>query len=222
MKVEFDLMSNAIDSIERAMELVAWGDEQGDARRLKQAVQAVAHGIELLLKERLRRIHPVLLWENVDKYPSLTSRTVTSEGAMSRLINIGGLTFSKEDIEIVRSLRATRNAIEHYAWTTTKPEAEHIVGVALAFAIDFSEKQLRHGFFGYHTRKDDTLPCLLQSNSAFAKALANRKKPVVPAALESAKECAFCRAVAFDPETGACRICGHWGSTDQEDDEIPF
>ena len=82
MKIEFDLLSNAEDSIQQAIELVAWGNDQPEPRRLKQAVQSIAHGAELLLKERLKRVHPCLIWENVDKYPSLNARTVTAETAM--------------------------------------------------------------------------------------------------------------------------------------------
>ena len=87
MKIKFNLLGNAIDSIERGIELIAWKAEsgdarRGDARRLKQAVLSVAHGVELLLKERLRRVHPVLIWENVDKFPSLSARTVTVDIAI--------------------------------------------------------------------------------------------------------------------------------------------
>lgn len=171
MKVEFDLIGNAVDSIERAIDLIAWGDDQGDARRLKQCVQAIAHGIELLLKERVRRIHPALLWENVDKYPSLSARTVTVESAMGRLTNIGNVTFAKEDIELIRSLRATRNAVEHYAWSTTKQEADQILARALAFTLDFSSQHLGYPFFGYHTRKDDTFQSPLKASPQFAAAI---------------------------------------------------
>lgn len=223
MKVEFNLMSNAIDSVERAVELITWGDEQGEARRLKQAAQSITHGIELLLKERLRRIHPALLWEDVDKYPKLNARTVTSDGAMNRLMNIGAITFSKDDIEFIRSLRAMRNAIEHYSWTTTKNEVEHILGMALAFALDFSEKNIGYTFFGYHTRKDDTLPSLIQANPSFAKAFADRKNSAAASEPEDIKECMACRAIAFDPATGSCRICGHRDRSGLNiDDLIPF
>ena len=91
-----------------------WDDETNDARRLKQAILGVSHGVELLLKERLRRVHPALVWENVDKYPNLSARTVGVGGALSRLANIGGVTFSTSDVALIRSLRDTRNAVEHY------------------------------------------------------------------------------------------------------------
>jgi hypothetical protein len=223
VKIEFDLLSNAIDSIQRAIELVAWRDEQGEARRLKQAVQAVAHGVELILKERLKRVHPSLIWENVDKYPSLSARTVTAEGAMGRLISIGGLTFSKSDIDLIRALRATRNAIEHFAWSTTKQEVDHIVGSALAFTVHFTKTHLDYEFFGYRSKDDDSLESLLQANPAFAAAFSARD-------LESASNgsvieapCAFCRAISVNPNTRACRLCGHWAESYSDlEDDIPF
>ena len=122
-KIRLNLAQNAIDSINRAIELIAWQEEPDEAKRLKQAVLSVAHGVELLLKERLRLVHPSLIWENVDKYPSTSARTVGVEIAVTRLKNIGGLTFSDADILLIRSLRDTRNAIEHYSWSTTSKEA---------------------------------------------------------------------------------------------------
>jgi hypothetical protein len=214
--IEFDLLGNATDSIERAIDLVAWAGEQDDARRLKQAVQTIAHGVELLLKERLRRVHPALIWEVVDKYPSLSARTVTSDGALSRLISIGGLTFSQKDMDLVRSLRSTRNAIEHYAWTTTKQEAERIVGRALAFALHFAEAELGYEFFGYHTRKDDTFSSLLKANTVFAKEMASRNEQGSSTDGLEEQLCPFCRAVAMNANTGACRLCGHWSYQSKE------
>jgi hypothetical protein len=220
MRVEFDLFGNALDSIETAIELVAWGDDQPQARRLKQAIQAVAHGVELLLKERLRRVHPSLTWENVDKYPNLNARTVGAEQALARLTGIGGLQFTQGEVEVVRSLRATRNAIEHYSWTTTQKEAEAIVGQALDFAFHFCKTELGHDFLGYASRKDDTIGALLAANPVLADALARRV--FAPRSVDEIQplQCLVCRAIAVDPTTKACRLCGHWNS--ELDDDIPF
>ena len=232
VKIDFDLLGNASDSIERAIELIAWGDQQHEARRLKQAVQAVTHGIELLLKERLKRIHPALIWENVDKYPSLSARTVTSEGAVVRLRNIGNVEFLDRDTELLRSLRVTRNAIEHYVWATTKIEADAIVGRALEFAFHFARVELNHEYMTYGEIKDGTYDSLLGSNSHFADAVANRSKLVKPADEHEPLVCTFCRAKAVDPLTFGCRMCGHWEvakrsvdkrySFDDLDDDVPF
>lgn len=222
MKIEFDLLANAIDSIDHAIELVAWRDGRSESRQLKQAILAIAHGAELVLKERLRRIHPSLLWEVVDKYPSLNARTVTAEGAMVRLANIGGINFEREDVELIRSLRATRNAIEHHAWTTTKEEADAIVGRALEFTLRFSKAELEYDFFGYRVRKDDVLHALLGSNEALASAMAKRLLVEVGNSNPSIDVCGHCRARAVDPVTRACRLCGHWDIELGFDDDIPF
>ncbi|MBK8761242.1 MAG: hypothetical protein IPM03_12585 [Sulfuritalea sp.] len=220
MKIEFDLLANATDSITQAIELLAWKEEPNEARRLKQAVRAVAHGIELLLKERLRRVHPVLIWENVDKFPSLSARTVTVDVALNRLSRIGGLQFHQDDSALVTSLRDTRNAIEHYAWTTTKAEADRIVGQALGFALHFARDELSYDFFGYGSHRDDTFEVLLESNPHFAEAFRGRYERAANAKGEVNYLCDYCHALAVNPTTGACRLCGHWNSDTEND--IPF
>ncbi|MBI5462946.1 MAG: hypothetical protein HY941_12245 [Gammaproteobacteria bacterium] len=221
MKIEFDLLSNAIDSIQQAIDLLAWRDEPGDARRLKQAVLAIAHGVELLLKERIRQVHPVLVWENVDKFPSLSARTVTVDTTLSRLEKIGGLRINEADCEMIRSLRDTRNAIEHYSWSTTKAEAEQIVGKSLGFALHFAKDQLSYDFFGYHTRKDDTFHVLLGGNSKFTEAFRERYEQRVGMEGRFKRMCNFCHALAVNPSTGACELCGHWNDFEGADD-APF
>ncbi len=222
MKIEFNLLSNARDSLERAFELVAWGDQQQESRRLKQAVQSIAHAIELLLKERLRGVHPCLLWEQVDRYPNLNARTVGAELAADRLQNIGGLKFQAADLALLRSLRATRNAIEHYAWTTTKPEADAIVGRALEFAFHFAKTELSEDYLDYSAHKDGSYGALVASNPEFQRATeARRSRQEVPA--ESiALTCTFCRAWSVDPDTRTCRLCGHREAQEEFDDDIPF
>lgn len=220
LKIEFDLLANAADSISQAIELLAWQDESNDARRLKQAVMAVAHGVELLLKERLREVHPVLIWENVDKFPSLSARTVTVDVVLSRLCKIGGLVFLENDVDLIKSLRDTRNAIEHYAWSTTKKEADRIVGQALGFALHFAKDELGYDFFGYDTRKDDTFDLLLESNPEFAKSFRERYENRAKAAGESNFLCDCCHALAVNPSMGACKLCGHWN--DVADCDLPF
>lgn len=220
MKIEFELLGNADDSLRRALELIAWGDEQHEARRLKQAVQSVAHAIELLLKERLRRLHPSLIWENVDKYPSLNARTVSTDLAVIRLGAIGGVSFAACDVELLRSLRATRNAIEHFEWVTTKPEADAIVGRALEFAFHFARTELSIEYLDYVAYKDGTYHELLSANPEFGRAVERRKKSAEISTQINGDLCPFCRAKAVDATTKACRICGHWEPDRRESEDI--
>jgi len=112
--IEFNLVSNAQDSIIRAVGLLAWKEIANDGSRMKQAIMSIAHGVELLMKERLRRAEPALVWEDIDKYPKLDARTVTVEKAIHRLRHICGVNITDEDDRLLKSLRNTRNAIEHF------------------------------------------------------------------------------------------------------------
>jgi len=116
-QIHYELLANAQDSIEQAVELLAWGDETNnfgtEHSRLKRAIMFSNHSIELLLKEKLRRVHPAFVWESVEKYPSLDAKSVTVDVAIARLKSICDVTFSTSDERNLRSLRLTRNAIEH-------------------------------------------------------------------------------------------------------------
>ncbi len=223
--IEFTLLQNALDSISQAVELLAWKDIANDDSRLKQAILLTAQACELLLKERLRRVHPSLIWEDVDKYPRLDARTVGVERAVSRLKQIGGIVFDADDLKIVTSLRNTRNAIEHFAWKTTREEANAIVGNALSFAIDFAEKQLDTNI-AYKFRSDDTWNHLLEQHADFARNHGWRTASGMKAVGKLVQECSFCNGMTQDLSTGACSLCGHWErlstADDGASDEVTF
>lgn len=166
--IEFDLLTNAKDSIRQAVELLAFKDIGSDHARLKHAIAASAHCIELLLKERLRRINAAFVWENVDKYPSLEARTVTVDTAISRLKSIGNVILSPNDERSLRSLRNTRNAIEHYEWRVSEKEAKVIVGNALSFAFAFAQDELAVDLASAF-KNDDTWKMLLEELYDFAR-----------------------------------------------------
>lgn len=219
-EIEFTLIQNAIDSIERAVDLLAWKEVSNDSSRLKQAILLTAHATELLLKERLRRIHPSLVWEDVDKYPRLDARTVSVEKAIGRLKAIGGITLKDSDAVIVKSLRNTRNAIEHFHWQTTRAEANSIVGQGLSFAIQFASSELATDI-SFIFRGDDTWDQLLSEHTAFAHAHAKRIEQTMTSEGKHVQECSFCNAMTLDITTGSCSLCGHWGRFGKDDD-IPF
>lgn len=56
--IEFDLQNSAKDSLRQAVELIATREIRSGHARLKHAITAAAHCIELLLKERLRQLNP--------------------------------------------------------------------------------------------------------------------------------------------------------------------
>lgn len=217
-KISFDLIQNAIDSISRAIELMAWNEISDEGARLKQAILNIGHAVELLLKERLRQIHPALIWEDVDKYPNLDARTVGADKAIHRLRRIGAVPINDDDAELIKSLRNTRNAIEHFSWTTTRDEANAVVGKALSFAIEFAQTNLSVDI-AYKFKRDDTWQRLLSTNSEFAKAHIARYEAAL-VRLDHFVACDFCGALAVSPSGGSCSLCGHWNVV--IDESLPF
>jgi len=210
-KIQFNLIENARDSLRQAVEIIAWKDVGNDHARLKHAITNAAHCIELLLKERLRQINPAFAWENVDKYPSLEARTVTVDTAISRLRRIGGVIISDADEESLRSLRKTRNAIEHYEWQATEQEAKTIIVHALSFAFSFSSYELgidlSEGF-----KKDDTWKELIEELYHFSRAHGARIEARLIANGKYPTCCDSCGELTVPINGGSCELCGHWQS----------
>lgn len=176
---------------------------------MKHAISDAAHAIELLLKERLRLLNPAFVWENVDKYPSLEARTVTVETAMSRLKAIGGVAFSDRDEITLRSLRQTRNAIEHYEWHTTEREAKVIVGNALSFAFSFAAEHLGADL-SKDFKRDDTWRVLLDELDTFATAHGARIEAKLAQKGQVTLYCDICNQPTVPELGGSCELCGHW------------
>lgn len=212
--IAFELLENAVDSIARAIELMAWEDISDERSRLKQAILSVSHGVELLLKERLRRVHPALVWEDVDKYPRLDARTIGVDKAIHRLSSIGAVSLGDDDIQLVKSLRNTRNAIEHFSWQTTRQEASLIVGRALSFAVAFAGEHLSYDVT-YRFKRDDTWQQLIEKSSSFLTAHAARHER--RSAIDYRIPCNFCNAMTIGSCGGACPLCGHWNEAETDD-----
>ena len=209
--IQFDLLTNAIDSLQYAIELLAWKDVSNDQRRMKQSIMAIAHGVELLLKERLKRVQPALVWEDVDKYPNLDARTVGVDRALSRLCSIGGVEIRKEDSVLLKSLRRTRNAIEHFEWNTTIEEAKSVVGPALSFALDFAARELQRDL-AYEFRRDDTWNQLIFELTEFGAAHASRLTEHAGAQDADLICCEHCSHWSITDPDSSCLLCGHWNA----------
>jgi hypothetical protein len=213
--IEFDLLGNAKDSLRQAVELLALKEIGSDHARLKHAITCSAHCIELPLKERLRRINPAFVWENVDRYPSQEARTVTVDMAISRLKSIGSIPFGEEDERSLKSLRTTRNAIEHYEWRTSEKEAKVIIGNALSFAFSFGREQLGIDLSA-DFKRDDTWQMLLEEVYEFTRSHGRRLQEQLRARGDHPSCCDRCGELAVPVGGGSCELCGHWQSIDDD------
>jgi hypothetical protein len=214
-KIQFDLLTNARDSLRQSIQLIAWKDDfgpPGDAR-LKHAIINAAHSIELLLKERLRQVHPAFVWEKVDEYPKLDKRTVTVDTAISRLRTIAAVDISEDDERILKSLRVTRNAIEHYEWSTNEREAKIIIGNAISFALTFAAEHLGTNL-ERDFKRDDTWRALLLELYEFTRAHGKRIAARYEREGKYTIYCDQCEGDSAPSSGGSCELCGHWQKVD--------
>jgi hypothetical protein len=213
--IEFDLLNNARDSARQAVELLAFKDIGSDHARLKHAITAAAHCIELLLKERLRRIDPILIWEKVNESPSPKARTVNAAAAIRRHKDTGKVTLSPNDEKALQTLRETRNAIEHYEWAATEKDAKVIVGSALSFAFVFAKEELAIDLTSEY-RSDDTWNTLLNELHEFACLHGSQLEASMSRRGDHPQYCEECDEMTVPSRGGSCELCGHWQSIDDD------
>lgn len=102
------------------------------------AIANIAQGIELLLKERLRREHPILVFADVERN---RSNTVSFSQALMRLERCG-VTIPKEDLGRIQRARDVRNSLVHYVANVTEVQLRAAYVDFFEFAHSFHLEQL--------------------------------------------------------------------------------
>ena len=99
----------------------------------KFAILNICQAIELSLKERLRREHPALIWKDVDKQ----KLTVTVDLAITRLEELCGVSFSKEDKMVIKDAKDWRNQIIHHEFSIEIEKLKPAFSTLLSFLTNF-------------------------------------------------------------------------------------
>jgi hypothetical protein len=204
--LQFDLLNNARDSLTHAVHLLAW-DDRPPSNRYKQAILSVFHCAELLLKERLRRINPALMWENIDQYPSRSARTVGVDKAVTRLLAIGNVEIAAKDRETLVACRNLRNAIQHHEFEITEKEAKILLGKLLSFVFSFSSAQLSADL-DQEFREDDTWIMLVEQFYEFANQHGPRISELMIKMGGPVGSCSHCGQDTVDLIFEKCSLCG--------------
>ena len=99
--------------------------------RDKWVILELFHVVELLLKERLQREHPLLIYRNIDKKVSDDAQTVGLKDALLLFANTG-IDIPKEYIKILFDLQQRRNRIEHHRFEADESH-QRVLGQVLKF-----------------------------------------------------------------------------------------
>jgi hypothetical protein len=203
---KFNLIENASDSLEHAIQHMQPVRENspGDWKRI---IVDFAHVIELLFKEKLRRIHPLFVFKNIDKSPSEKGFTVGSELALIRLQKIGGIRFTDNEISAITSAREKRNEIEHFEFSISDLEARAIVGQALSFIFSFAEVHLELDWKQEYLSSGKWY-ILSQYSEFYDDILAKASKRIEEEQL-CVIQCTSCHNATFYLEEEVCIVCSH-------------
>ncbi len=204
--MKFNLIENAKDSLEHSIEHLVKGDGSR-VGNLKRVILDLSHTVELILKERLVRVHPAFAYSNIDKYPSKDAYTVSTEDALKRLIKIGRVSFTDEDKTTINDCKKKRNSIEHFEFEIEEKEAEIIIGRVLSFILTFSQDELELDW-QLELMNNNNWPKLLQLSEFWdvhSKSVLSRlgKNEI------ATETCPTCLIETFDLESLRCHLCGH-------------
>ncbi len=202
--MKFNLIENAKDSLEHSIENMIDKSRPKEGN-LKSVIQNLSHAVELILKEKLLREHPILVYTRIDQYPSVDAQTVTTDLAVQRLEKIVGVTFDDDDKKTIDNSRKKRNAIEHFEFDIPTKEAEVIIGRLLSFILRFSKEHLDLDW----QSKLLSNPCWpeLKKHSDFWEV--HSQKILERMYDLDFDECPICLLGSFDMEELQCQLCGH-------------
>ena len=133
-----DLLNNSISYFREAVSYAQ--KEAADANQWKFAILHVVQAMELAFKERLRKVHPVLIYESVDKQ----EKTVSLRAAVARLCNprIGNLPISEEDRRKIEKAFDLRSQLTHFEFDQSQEHIELKFAEIFSFMIFFYRTQL--------------------------------------------------------------------------------
>jgi len=214
-----EIFDNAIDSLEHGIAHYLVRSEHPTA--IKHAILTLYHSIELFLKERLARVHPILIYRDIDKPITEDSQTVGLEQALGRLANLQ-IGLSADHCKTIRDLQKRRNTIEHHKFDpSVNHEAQ--VGQAIQFLLEFLPEHLDVELREFIDR-DETYRDLLDAALSFKDRVARARKeaeatgnPVVqcPECGEDAltidpSHVHYCYYCHTDLNVECCDNCGRW------------
>lgn len=139
--LKLDLLENGIDFIRSGIENHFSEDDSAPSAR-KYAVLHLFSGVLLILKERLRREHPSLIFEKVEDAGDDDRPTVSLSTALARLKSCAQIVIAQKDATVLEKVRRVRNRLEHYRVELNLNQAQSIAGQLCEFVYFFLKDHL--------------------------------------------------------------------------------
>ena len=184
----FDLLSNGSDSIRHALEHYCY--DPNETRKYKYTILHLAQGLNLLLKERLRREHESLVYTRVEELSKHDAKTVDVKDLLVRLEKIAQVSLDF-DKEFILQLAELRNTIEHYSFSINPKQADRIIAHTVTFTTRFCSQELNSSL--RDTVGADTWLKLIETRS-FAIEAAKACEKRISSEMAEAIKCPRCSA----------------------------
>ncbi len=131
--IKLSLLQNSHDFVDEALKKAILAET--DPINWKYGIFGLVQSIELLLKERLRREHPILIFKNIDD----PKHTVGLDLAIKRLKLLSSVEISKIDLKAIDLAKKWRNQIVHYEFEINPKELKLVFAQLLGFSMQFNK-----------------------------------------------------------------------------------
>ncbi len=141
MTYHLNLMENGIDFVKSGIETY-FAEDTPDPRAHKYAILHMFSGALLLLKERLARINPTLVFEEPAKCGKPGAKTADYDKTIGRL-EANSVKIKRSQRDILDEIRGLRNDIEHYEVHLDLARAKEVIGELAALVYVFCVDELQ-------------------------------------------------------------------------------
>lgn len=213
--IKYDMLENGLDFVTSGITHII---DNKSTNAIKYAIIHLSAGVELILKDRLRKEHWSLIFDNVNaaKLELLTSgdfKSVDFESILSRLQNICGVEIHKKHIAALRQLRKERNKIEHFEVSVNAPALKSKSSRVLSILLSYINAEIDA------TKESETVReyiTELRTMSVKFKEYVKLRNAQINKVVEEANKhsevetCPTCRQAALILDNGIeCAFCGY-------------
>jgi hypothetical protein len=211
-RVSLPLLENGLDFLASAVEHLRGEPTRRD---LKYALLHLASGIELIFKERLRRLDLAQLYQRPEDFDPAdfaagNFHSANAAETVKRLVDLG-VAISDADRTQLHLLRDKRNRVEHFGLDDSAEAVLAITARSLGFALDFIAAEL--DTVSLNSEAAGELQGIRQALPKLQALVADRWKRIandVRSETTAVVACAACGEEASVLDAGPrCRFCGY-------------
>lgn len=132
--IKFTLIENSLDSIKSGMKYLDYAEQKQSSSHYKKAFLSLFQGAELILKEILVQIDPIIIFDKNSLFrncvsplnPTMTElfecKSIDINGICQELKNYYPDKFQRANLKVIQDLAKERNKIQHFAFEMSPNE----------------------------------------------------------------------------------------------------